>query len=223
MPTMDFEAYLQTEVDEDAARSVVELAAGEAKAGVAMAAVMPAPTPPPDNRALLETLAGDSRWIPCAQVNPQHDDAVAQVRAAAAAGCRMPKLMPAIYNTPPTSANGRALMDAARETGMTVNIHSAGNNSDPLEIGAVAQRYPEVTHHGPHGLSNEGYKAILAAQDNPNIYLGTTIAAVEPEFVATAIARSARSGSSSARTCRIATLTRGRRSAAASSARKSRS
>ena len=37
------------------------------------------------------------------------------------------------------------------------------------------------------GYRTEGYAAILAAQDNPNLYLGTTIAAVEPSFVATAI------------------------------------
>ncbi len=41
---------------------------------------------------------------------------------------------------------------------------------------AVHQRY-----------RNDGRAAILAAQDNPNLYLGTTIAAFEPPFVATAV------------------------------------
>ncbi|HEY8601339.1 MAG TPA: amidohydrolase family protein [Thermomicrobiales bacterium] len=190
MPTMDFEAYLPTEVDAEARRAALaELASWEEKAGIAMAVVMPVPTPRPDNQALLETLAGDPRWVPCCQVNPQHDDAVAQVRVAAAAGCRMLKLMPAIYNAPPASAISRALIDVARETGMIVNIHSVGNNSHPLEIGAVAHRYPDVIFIMDHmGYRTEGYTAILAAQDNPNLYLGTTIAAVEPSFIATAIA-----------------------------------
>ena len=71
MPTMDFEAYLQTEVDAETRRAaLIELAAWEARAGIAMAVVMPAPTPRPNNQALLETLAGDPRWVPCCQVNP---------------------------------------------------------------------------------------------------------------------------------------------------------
>jgi uncharacterized protein len=98
------------------------------------------------------------------------------------------KIMPSIYNTPPTSANARALMDVARELGVSVNIHSTGNNGSPLEIGALAKRYPEVPIIMDHmGYRNDGREAILAAQDNPNIYLGTTIAAFEPSFIATAI------------------------------------
>ena len=189
MPTMDFEAYLQTEVDAEARRAALtELAVWEDRAGIELAVIMPSPTPRPDNKALLETLGGDARWIPCCQVNPQHDDAVAQVREAVAGGCRMLKLMPAIYNTPPTGSASRALVDVAREAGLIVNIHSVGNNSHPLEIGALAHRYPDVTFIMDHmGYRTEGYTAILAAQDNPNLYLGTTIAAVEPSFVAAAI------------------------------------
>ncbi len=37
------------------------------------------------------------------------------------------------------------------------------------------------------GYRNDGRAAILAAQDNPNLYLGATIAAFEPGFVAAAI------------------------------------
>jgi predicted TIM-barrel fold metal-dependent hydrolase len=189
MPTMDFEAYLPTEVDAETRRTALaELAKWEDRAGIELAVIMPAPTARPDNKALLETLGGDPRWIPCCQVNPQHDDAVAQVRESIAGGCRMLKLMPAIYNAPPTSAVSRALIDLAQEAGLIVNIHSVGNNSHSLEIGAVAHRYPDVTFIMDHmGYRTEGYMAILAAQDNPNLYLGTTIAAAEPSFVAAAI------------------------------------
>lgn len=191
MPTMDFEAYLPTDLDAAGrAAALAELAMWEDRAGIELAVVMPAPIVRPDNRALLETLAGDPRWIPCCQVNPQHDDAVAQVRAAIAGGCRMLKLMPAIYDTPPTSAASRALVDVAAAAGLIVNVHSIGNNSHPLEIGALARRYPETVFIMDHmGYRHEGPAALLAAEDNPNLYLGATIAAIEPSFVAAAIDR----------------------------------
>ena len=191
MPTMDFEIYLPTEAGTAALQAALEdLTYWEDRAGVEMAVVMPAPTLHPSNRALIETLAGNSRWIPCAQVNPQHgEQAVAEFRQAVTEfGCRMLKIMPSIYNTPPTSSNALALMDVARELGVAVNIHSTGNNGDPLEIGALARRYPDVSIIMDHmGYRNDGRAALLAAQDNPNIYLGTTIASFEPSFIAAAI------------------------------------
>jgi uncharacterized protein len=191
MPTMDFEAYLPTNVSADERKAALaELARCEDQAGIELAVVMPAPTPAPDNHALIETLAGDPRWIPCAQVNPNAPDAVAAVRQAVTEfGCRMLKVMPAIYNAPPCGPAVRALLDLARELHIAVNIHSTGNNSDPLEIGAVAHRYPDVPIIMDHmGYRNDGRAALLAAEDNPNLYLGTTIAAFEPGFVAGAIA-----------------------------------
>ena len=191
MPTMDFEIYLPSEASPEVLRAALEeLTYWEDRAGIEMAVVMPMPTPNPNHQALADTLEGNPRWIPCAQVNPQHGErAVAEFRRAVTEfGCKMLKLMPAIYNTPPTSPNALALMDVARELGVAVNIHSTGNNGDPLEIGALARRYPEVQIIMDHmGYRNDGRTAILAAQDNPNIFLGTTIAAFEPSFIATAI------------------------------------
>lgn len=191
MPTMDFEIYLPTNVGaEERKAALAELARWEDQAGVELAVVMPAPTPAPDNRALVETLAGDPRWIPCAQVNPNAPDAATAVRQAVTEfGCRMLKVMPAIYNTPPCGPAVRALLALASELSILVNIHTTGNNSDPLEAGALARRYPDVPIILDHmGYRNDGRAAILAAEDNPNIYLGTTIAAFEPGFVANAIA-----------------------------------
>lgn len=190
MPTMDFEIYLPTDVGaEERQAALANLARWEDLAGIEIAVVMPNPTPKPDNRALVETLGGDRRWIACAQVNPHDPDAVAEVRQAVTEwGCRMLKIMPAIYNAPPCGPAVRRLMDLARELGIAVNIHSGGNNSNPLEIGALARRYPEVPIVMDHmGYRNEGHYAILAAEDNSNLYLGTTIAAFEPSFVKRAI------------------------------------
>ncbi len=191
MPTMDFEVYLPTDVGADELRAALaELARWEDQAGIELAVVMPKPIRRPDNRALAETLAGDRRWIPCCQVNPQDGAAaVAEVRQSATEfGCRMLKLMPAIYNAPPTAPETTALVDVAREHGLLVNVHSGGNNSHPLEIGALARRYPDLIFIMDHmGYRNDGRAAILAAQDNPNLYLGATIAAFEPDFVAAAV------------------------------------
>jgi predicted TIM-barrel fold metal-dependent hydrolase len=187
---MDFEIYLPTNDGPEQRRAALaDLAKWEDLAGIEYAVVMPNPTPRPDNQALIETLAGDRRWIPCAQVNPNDADAVAQVRqAVTAGGCRMLKIMPAIYGAPPCGPASRALMEVARELGIAVNIHSGGVHSGPLEIGAVARRYPEVPIIMDHmGYRNDGHHAILAAEDNPNVYLGTTIAAHEPAFVERAI------------------------------------
>jgi predicted TIM-barrel fold metal-dependent hydrolase len=191
MPTMDFEIYLPSEASaEERQAALADLAHWEDMAGIEMAVVMPSPTTAPNNRALIETLAGDPRWVPCAQVNPNAPGAVDAVRQAVTeSGCRMLKVMPALYNAPPLGAAVRALMDLARDLGIPVNIHSTGINGDPLEIGAIAHRYPDVPIIMDHmGYRNDGRAAIAAAEDNPNIFLGTTIAAFEPAFVGTAIA-----------------------------------
>jgi predicted TIM-barrel fold metal-dependent hydrolase len=190
MPTMDFEIYLPSEASAEERRAALaDLAHWEDLAGIEMAVVMPAPTPAPNSRAVVETLNGDPRWIPCAQVNPNAPGAADEVRhAVTALGCRMLKVMPALYNAPPLGAAVRALVDIARDAGIVVNVHSTGNHGDPLEIGALARRYPDVPFIMDHmGYRNDGRAAIAAAEDNPNIFLGTTIAAFEPSFVATAI------------------------------------
>jgi uncharacterized protein len=69
-----------------------------------------------------------------------------------------------------------------------VNIHSGSEISHPLAIGVLARRYPDV----PILMDHMGYRewtsdAIEAARDNPNLYLGTTIAAVEPTTVERAV------------------------------------
>ncbi|MDQ6604108.1 MAG: amidohydrolase family protein [Chloroflexota bacterium] len=190
MPMMDFEIYLPSEASAEERRAALaDLAHWEDKAGIEMAVVMPSPSAAPNNRALIETLNGDPRWIPCAQVNPNAPGAVDDVRhAVTTLGCRMLKVMPALYNAPPLGAPVRALMDLARELHFPVNIHSTGLNGDPLEIGAIARRYPDVPIIMDHmGYRNDGRAAIAAAEDNPNIWLGTTIASFEPSFIATAI------------------------------------
>jgi uncharacterized protein len=191
MPTMDFEVYLNTNAPPaERAQALCELFANEDAAGIEYAVVMPSPTPQPDNQALYETAHAERRAILCCQVNPNHGQpALATIRQAATDwGMRVLKIMPAIYQVRMTSPLAASLLSLARELGLVVNIHSGSEISHPLAIGALARRFPEV----PVLMDHMGYRewtsdAIEAARDNPNLYLGTTIAAFEPLVIERAV------------------------------------
>jgi uncharacterized protein len=98
------------------------------------------------------------------------------------------KLMPAIYEIHLTGPLAHKLMTIAREQGLVVNIHSGSEISHPLAIGALARRFPDVTVLMDHVEYREWTSdAIEAARDNPNLFLGTTIAAFEPVVVQRAV------------------------------------
>ena len=191
MPTMDFEAYVPSTAPAAERKAALEaVLANEDAAGIEYAVVMPNPVQNPDNRALAETLQSERRAIFCCQVNPNHGDAaLADIETSVAQhGARMLKIMPALYHLDLNGPLGVGLMAKARELGIIVNIHSGGDLSHPSRIGALCHQFPEV----PVIMDHMGYRewsrdAIAAAQENPNIYLGTTIAAFEPVFVAGAI------------------------------------
>lgn len=191
MPTMDFEAYLNTNAPAaERASQLAELLRNEDAAGIEYAVVMPTPTPKPDNRALFETAGPERRAVLCCQVNPNDGEpAFAEIRQAATEWhMRVLKVMPAIYGIHLTGPLANRLMTTARELGLVVNIHSGGGISHPLGIGALARRFPEVTVLMDHmGYREWTSDAIEVARDNPNVYLGTTIAAVEPVTVERAV------------------------------------
>ena len=188
---MDFEAYLNTNVAAaERATAFAELLANEDAAGIEYAVVMPSPTPKPDNRALFETAGTERRAILCCQVNPNDGPAALdEIRQSATEwGMRVLKIMPSIYQVRMTSDLASSLLEVARELGLVVNIHSGSEISHPLGIGALARRFPDV----PILMDHMGYRewvsdAIEVARDNPNVFLGTTIAAFEPVTVARAV------------------------------------
>jgi predicted TIM-barrel fold metal-dependent hydrolase len=188
---MDFEVYLNTNAPaDDRAQALAELFRNQDLAGIEYAVVMPSPTPKPDNQALYETAGTERRAILCCQVNPNHGEpALAEIhRAATEWGMRVLKIMPAIYQVHLTGPLARTLMLTARELGLVVNIHSGSEISHPLAIGALCRRFPDV----PVLMDHMGYRewvsdAIEAARDNPNLYLGTTIAAFEPITIERAV------------------------------------
>jgi predicted TIM-barrel fold metal-dependent hydrolase len=191
MPTMDFEVYLNTNVpaaERDTA--LAELFRNEDAAGIEYAVVMPTPTPKPDNRALYETACRQPRAILCCQVNPNDgDSALQEIRQSVTEwGMRVLKIMPAIYHVQMTGPLASKLMSLARELGIVVNIHSGSEISHPLGIGALCRRFPDVTVLMDHmGYREWVGDAIEAARDNPNLYLGTTIASFEPSTIERAV------------------------------------
>src|SRR5258707_7630797 len=123
MPTMDFEAYVNTNaLAPERATALAELFANEDAAGIEYAVVMPSPTPRPDNRALYETASANPRAILCCQVNPNDADALPQIKEAATElGMRLLKIMPAIYHVRMSSALASSLMTTARGTWLAAN------------------------------------------------------------------------------------------------------
>jgi len=191
MPTMDFEVYLNTNAPASARQTALDdLFHDEDAAGIEYALVMPSPTPRPDNRALYETASAERRAVLCCQVNPNDGEtAFNEIRQSATEwGMRVLKIMPAIYQVHLTGPLAARLMSTARELGLVVNIHSGSEISHPLAIGALCRRFPDVTVLMDHmGYREWVSDAIEAARDNSNLYLGTTIAAMEPSTVERAI------------------------------------
>src|SRR5438067_8177 len=189
-PTIDFEVYVNSNTPApERTTALTELFANEDAAGIEYAVVMPSPTPRPDNRALYETAGAERRAILCCQVNPNESGALDEIRQAATDWrMRVLKLMPAIYHLSLTGPLASQLMRTARELGLLVNIHSGSEISHPLAIGALARRFPDVSivmdHMGYREWVND---ATEVARDNPNVYLGTTIAAFEPVTIKHAI------------------------------------
>jgi uncharacterized protein len=191
MPTMDFEVYLDTNASAaQRETALAELFANEDAAGIEYAVVMPMPQVKPNNRALYETADSNRRAVLCCQVNPNDgESAFAEIRQSATEwGMRVLKIMPAIYQIRMTSPLATKLMTTARELGLVVNIHSGSEISHPLGIGALCHRFPDVSVLMDHmGYREWTADAIEAARDNPNLYLGTTIAAFEPTMVERAV------------------------------------
>jgi predicted TIM-barrel fold metal-dependent hydrolase len=180
---MDFEIYLHYDV------TAADLLALEDRAGIDMAVVMPQIEERCDNKRVAEAVAGEERLLGCACVNPNYVTAVDELKQAITEwGLSGLKLMAMRQNFFVASAVVDPLMGQARELGIPVTIHSGRTPCHPDEIGQVARRFPEVTlimdHMGYPGATNA---AIEVAKACPNVYLGTTRIAFEPEFVRAAV------------------------------------
>jgi uncharacterized protein len=163
------------------------------EAGVDRAVLMPAPTFRPRNRlvagALDAAAASRGRFLGCALINPHFgEDAVAELeRAVREWGFRAAKLMPTLHAVNLVGALAHPVMRKAGELGVPVTIHSGESPAHPLEIGVLAEAFPDVPVIMDHmGYRNHVGAAIAAAKRAPNLYLMTT-AVMEPRCIRDAV------------------------------------
>jgi uncharacterized protein len=159
------------------------------EAGIEKAVLMPDVTIQPDNRGMVEQIRRNSRFIPCALVNPNFGkQAVEELEVAVREwGIRGLKLMPPKHGVMLVSNQVHPLMEKCAELGIPVSIHSDGGYGHPLAIAALANAFPAVPVIMDHmGYRNWVREAIEAAKWAPNVYLATT-AVMEPFFIDMAI------------------------------------
>jgi predicted TIM-barrel fold metal-dependent hydrolase len=209
LPTVDFEAYLNHDYDGGTPFDVETLLRMEDEAGIEVAVVMPAnngPSPErrlqvqPDNLRVARAIAGNRRCLGCATINPtlglenvrQQFAIIDQYRFGG------PKLMAVLHKYEIDDPAVDPVMEMTRERELVASIHSGSGPVHPNKIANVAARFPEVPIIMDHmGYPDHTEEAIRAAEEHPNIYLGTTIlrffkpdpSQADPRAVADAVRR----------------------------------
>jgi hypothetical protein len=174
----DFEAYLNESFrGDDGKLNLNKLLALEDEAEMKVVVVMPNTQREAQNQELAEVIKGNPRALGCPLIHPTEPAPVAQVhRAAQEWGMKGIKLMPAVYGYNVDDEIVRPVVEAARDHGLIVSIHSGPGNCHPMRIGNVASWVPETPVIMDHmGFPDDLDAAIEASRANPNIYLGTTI------------------------------------------------
>jgi predicted TIM-barrel fold metal-dependent hydrolase len=164
------------------------------EAGVERVVWMPQPGLRPENEAMfraVETFPQRERFLLCCTLNPQFgQETVAELERCVVDWEMVAlKLMPTFHGYALTSPLVRAVMDKARELGVLVNVHSGSFNGQPLQIAALARRYPELTFIMDHmGYRYHVADALTAARECSNIYLSTTLVSpAEPILIKRAV------------------------------------
>lgn len=187
MVTVDFEAYLNYDF-QGAPFDVDRLLAMEDEAGIEYVVVMPAnngPSPErrlevqPDNARLAAAIAGQRRCIGCATINPTlgAESVARQIAIVDDHGFGGVKLMGVLHRFDVDDERVDPIMEATRERGLVASIHSGKDDCvHPNRIANLAARFPEVPIIMDHlGYPDHTEDGIRAAEEHPNIYLGTTI------------------------------------------------
>ena len=159
-------------------------------AGEDRAIIMPTPTLFPRNRELVQALRSASAssrelFMGCALVNPLLGaESIAELELAVREwGYRAAKLMPTLHPLKLWGPGAAPVMLKARELRIPVTVHSDRPPASPLEIGALAEAYPDVPVIMDHmGYRNNVAEAIFAAKRAPNLFLLTT-AVMEPHYI----------------------------------------
>ncbi len=174
----DFEAYLNDSFrDKNGKLDLEELLALEDEAEMEVAVIMPNTQPEPPNAELAEAIKGNPRALGCALIHPTEVDPISKINQAADTWkMKGIKLMPAVHGYNVDDEIVRPVVEAARDNGLIVSIHSGPGNCHPTRIGNVASWIPETPVIMDHmGFPDDLDSGIEAAKTNKNIYLVTTI------------------------------------------------
>ena len=174
----DFEAYLNDSFrDENGKLDLDKLLALENEADIDVAVIMPNTQPAPDNQEIGEAIKGNVRALGCALIHPTEVDPVGQVHKAANEwGMKGIKLMPVVHGYNIDDEIVKPVVEAARDHGLLISIHSGPRNCHPARIGNVASWIPETPVIMDHmGFPDDLDTGIETAKANRNVYLGTTI------------------------------------------------
>ena len=159
------------------------------EAGIDRAVLMPPVTYKPDNYWMIEQIKDNSRFIPCALLNPHFgEESVKELELGVREwNIRGLKLMPTKHGFHAASKLVHPLIEKCAQLDIPVSIHSEGGYAHPLAIATLARAFPDV----PVIMDHMGYRywvadAIEAARQATNIYLATT-AVMEPHFINMAI------------------------------------
>ena len=174
--TGDFEAYL---ADDWYGQQITvdALLECEAEAGFDYAVVMPQTKEEPDNDGLLEKTAADPHTLPCVLMDPRRgEEGVEALKNYVEMGALGMKLMGAIHKFEIDDPIVFPYVDAARDLGIVISVHSGVRNCSADRIGVLAARVPEATVIVDHmGYPDHFDEAMQVCRDHPNTYMGTTI------------------------------------------------
>ena len=174
--TGDFEAYL---ADDWYGQQITvdALLECEAEAGFDYAVVMPQTKEEPDNDGLLEKTAADPHTLPCVLMDPRRgEEGVEALKNYVEMGALGMKLMGAIHKFEIDDPIVFPYVDAARDLGIVISVHSGVRNCSADRIGVLAARVPEATVIVDHmGYPDHFDEAMQVCRDHPNPYMGTTI------------------------------------------------
>ena len=185
----DYETYVSTDTWGKfcGARELLKLMD---EAGIDVAIVMAEAYYRPNNELTYREIKGHNRLIGCATINANFgEEAVQELEKAVNTwGMKGLKLMPTFHGYRVDSPLVYPLMEKVREFGIPVTIHSGSYYAQPLEIGALAEIFPDV----PIIMDHMGYRynvnqAVQMAKKHDNIYLGTAVVVVEPVLIKIAV------------------------------------
>jgi predicted TIM-barrel fold metal-dependent hydrolase len=159
--------------------------------GVARAALIA--SLPGDEESVAEAVAAfPSRFAGFFMVNPLAEDAADRARTAFDAGLRCPCLFPAMHRYPVAGERAAAIVEmAAARPGAAVFVHcgvlTVGVRrklglaspfdmrfSNPLDVHALAMRYPHLPFAIPHFGAGFLREALMLCDLCPNVYLDTS-------------------------------------------------